>query len=226
MIWLPQFLFKISPLKSLYSAGKASLAFLPSRWNILTSTAFLFPKTTAGSCSPYFNPEKTLHPISVLLCITMREHHCCHCFPHTWIHRLIPYKSPFPQCPAPTVYTGFHTDSSKRLENERADCRAENRLCLPFLMLQRAQLVVSYRKQGCEGSSLGWLHYGTYLSSLKNSSAKIAHISLWELGLVFHDVLEALTWGYPLRKFARYFLFLLRKFDCTDVWGLSVLQLG
>lgn len=58
MIWLPQFLFKISPLKSLYSAGRASLAFLPSRWNILTSTAFLFPKTTTGSCSAYFNPEK------------------------------------------------------------------------------------------------------------------------------------------------------------------------
>lgn len=146
MIWFPQFLFKISPLKSLYFAGRASLAFLPSHWNILTSTAFLFPKTTTGSCSAYFNPEKKLHRISILLCITMREHHCCHSFSHAWIHRLIAYKSPFSQCPAPGFCTGFHTDSSKRLEKERAGCRAENRLCLPFFMLQRVKLVVFYRK--------------------------------------------------------------------------------
>lgn len=44
----------------MYAAGRASLAFLPSWWNVLTATAFLFPKTTTGSCSAYFNPKKTL----------------------------------------------------------------------------------------------------------------------------------------------------------------------
>lgn len=145
MIWLPQFLFKISPLKSLYSAGRASLAFLPSRWNILTSTAFLFPKTTTGSCSAYFNPEKKLHPISVLLCITMREHHCCHSFSHAWIHRLIAYKSPFSVSSPECLHWVSLWWEWKKLER-RAGCRADTRLCLPFFMLQRVILVVSYRK--------------------------------------------------------------------------------
>lgn len=224
MIWLPQFLFEINPLKFLYSAGRAGLAFLPSGWNILTLTAFLFPKTTTGSCSAYFNPEKKLHLISVWLCITMREHHCCHSFSHAWIHRVIPYKSPFSQCPAPNVCTGFHWFQQEAGEEEG---RLQNREQTLLAILHAAESQTSSFLQETRlwGSSVGWLHYGTF-SSLKNSSAKIAHISLLELGPVFHDVLEALTWRCPLSRFARYFLFMPRKFACTDVWGLSVLQLG
>lgn len=152
MIWLPQFLFKISPLKSMYSAGRASLAFLPSRWNILTSTAFLFPKRTTGSCSAYFNPGKNFIHFRLVL---HYYYHCRHSLSHAWIHGLIAHKPPFSQRPALSVCTGFHTDSSKRLEKERAGCRAENRLCLPFFMLQGVKIVLPYRKQGCEGCSLG-----------------------------------------------------------------------
>lgn len=141
MIWLPQFLFKISPLKSLYSAGRASLAFLPSRWNILTSTAFLFPKTTIGSCSAYFNPEKNawshirlaLHyyegtPLLPQFLLSMNtQTHCIQ----------ISLFSVF----SPKFLHWVSRWEHARLENEREGCRAENRLCLPFFMLQRVKLV-------------------------------------------------------------------------------------
>lgn len=207
----------------MYAAGRASLAFLPSRWNVLTGTAFLFPKTTTASCSAYFNPEKNF--ITFPSCSALLWANTTFSLMHEntdSLHVNLPFHSAQPYC----VHPGFCAGPTERLEKERAGCRAENRLCLPFFMLWRVKAVLPHRElQECKaGKGLVQavpLCYGRFLSSLKNSSAKAPHISPWQLGPVFHVMLKALTWGYPVSRFAR--CFLPRKVACTDFWGLSVL---
>lgn len=210
----------------MYAAGRASLAFLPSRWNVLTGTAFLFPKTTTASCSAYFNPEKNF--ITFPSCSALLWANTTLSLTHEntdSLHVNLPFLS---YQPCWVESPGFCAGPTERLEKERAGCRAENRLCSLFFMLGRVKPVLPHREsQECEaGKDLVQavpLCYGRFLSNLKNSSAKVPHISPWQLGPVFHLMLEALTWGYPVSSFARCSLFLTRKVACTDFWGLSAL---
>ena len=132
------------------------------------------------------------------------------------LHTNLPFLSTQPCWAESSICPGFGAGPSKKLEKQRAGCRAENRLCLSFFVLGRVKPVLPHKvSQECQaGQDLVQavlLHHGRFLSCLKNSSAKTPHISPWELGPVFQAMLKALTWSYPVSRFARCFLFLPRQ---------------